>query len=111
MKLTQTASVITLLLFTVATPGLAQQAQQPTDEQTERAQPNTSRTSRNYTGGRFAADIAGQPPGFLNPVGGKDQTPTVQDPNAASAAAPRPVIVTRPGAVVIAPAADDKDDD
>lgn len=111
MKLTRISLAMALLLCTLVTPAVAQQTQQQAGEQTEQARPNNRRPSRNYTGGRFMMDLNGQQPAFLDQVGGKGQTPTVQDQNAASAAAARPAIPTGPGAVVIAPAADDKDDD
>lgn len=104
-----TPLLIAILICALPAPVLAQQASPEADDAEIHVQ--SADTGRNHTGGRFMLDIAGHDTGLVSPID-KDQTATVRDPNAAAAvAATRPSVVGRPGTIVVAPVADDKDED
>ncbi|MBN8608465.1 MAG: hypothetical protein J0L81_16225 [Caulobacterales bacterium] len=111
MKLLGTLLAVALLAC--ALPAVAQTQQPPARSNAEQDRPSASSAAarQNFTGGRFALDIAGHDAGLVNRIGDKDETPTVADSNARAAVAARPPLATRPGAIIVAPVADDKDDD
>lgn len=111
MKLNRVPLVIALLACTLPAPALAQQPQQQAVEEHDESQPQAVRTKRSFSGGRFTMDIAGQNVGLVSPIGSDTNPPVVHDPNARAAVSVSPSAATRPGAIVVAPAADDNPND
>ncbi|QGZ93956.1 hypothetical protein [Terricaulis silvestris] len=110
MKLARLSLAIALLACAVAAPAYAQQTQSTAGAQQD---PRGRTDRRSAVGGRFQLDVSGHTAGFVDKVGGEEQTtaPPVQRVGPAAAAVVRPSTVLRPGTIILAPVTPAKDDD
>ena len=107
MKLTAWPLAIVILVCAFTAPAQAQQTQsgEAAQERQGRERP------RSWSVGRFGLELATNQPGYIkSEEEAQPARPTVQIPRA-TPAIPDPRITVRPGALVVAPATEDKGDD
>ena len=110
MKLLGTFLAVALLACAMAAAAQTQQPPARSNSEQDRPSSSSAAARQNFTGGRFMMDIAGHNTGLISRIGDKDETPTVEDPNAVAAVAARPPLALQPNAV-LAPVVGDKDED